>query len=186
MLDKEFFVSGNYGNNYLSSDGYEQEYTKEYDNEIDKLRDEVYSCVLDIEEKEKEIKFINNDIRILKVQLKKIPMEIVKSIIVFIVMAMMYRYVMAGRSLGDIRDVMNGIFLCILAFGVVKVIYQGIYDTKPDMVIRIKIFTKHESIANQIEEKERLVEIYERTIIEEKEKIQNLRKRIATLEAEEN
>ena len=186
MLDKEFVFNRNNYNAYYSNDGYEQGYTKEYDNEIDKLRDEVYFYVLDIDEKEKEIKFLNNDIRILKARLKKIPMKLIEEIFVLIVMTLIYRFVMAGNSMGDIRDILNGIFLCILAFGVVKVIYQGIYDMKPDKVIRISILIKHHPLISQIEEKERLVEIYERTIIEEKVKIQKLRERIAVLEAEEN
>ena len=166
---------------------YLYERRKVLDNEIDKLRDELFSYAQDIDEKEREIKFLINDIRMLRVDLKKIPKKLAINVIEFIVLFSLYMYFMgAGLPQVMAEHYIYKIIIVVYFLGILKEIYQSIYHMKPDCVFKIKILTKENSLTYLIEEKEEQVELYERTILEEREKIRQIRERIAILEKEED
>ncbi|MBQ3061284.1 MAG: hypothetical protein IJD02_02465 [Lachnospiraceae bacterium] len=164
---------------------------KEYDNEIDKLRDELFALVEDKREKEIEITYLNGTIKRTRDMVKKIPIKILKPVGIIVVVFLINKILLKNNGI-DMSDIPTydllyiRILFIFFLIGLAKTVYLGLYHWKPDKIIKIPFIAKEKSFAHIIEEAEEQVEFYQRVITDSEERITQIRKEIAVLEKMNN
>lgn len=182
-MDKDFF----FDTDYVSNRNYNFTYQKEYDNDIDRLRDELFSYTQEIEDNEKAIKFLHADIAEMKARLIKKRKLLIKTYATLAFVAVgcsVYSInIFEVSSLKGAKDLVE--IIVLLPFFILFS-YRELHHVKPGIFKKIPYLIKEESLTYQLEDKKEEIELYKRSILESKERIKQLREEIAVLEAKDN
>ena len=172
---------------YVSNRNYNFTYKKEYDNEIDRLRDELFSYTQEIEDNEKTIKFLYADIAEINARLRRMRKALIKLFTTLSFIIVIYSvYSINIFEVSSLRNIMNLVYIIVMGPLAILFTYRDLHHVKPNIFKKIRFLIKEESLTYQLEDKKEQIECYQRDILESKERIRQLREEIAKLEAKEN
>ena len=161
---------------------------QEYDNELDRLKAELYLCEEDDKRNKMELESLNGTLDRMKGRLEREPIKIYMAIGIFLAVTIFWGiWSLNGINvmLAWAQDLMWVVKL-VLLLNVVRRIYLYMYHLKPDKVIRIEGIAREKSLTHVIEELEVQMNEYQRKILEAYKKIRQLKEEITKLEAEDN
>lgn len=182
-MQTEFIASKNNAYYYPIYEQEDNEGISIKDEEIDNLRDNLYACVMEIEDKEKEIANLEVSIKLFERLLKEFKKKVIKHIVSTILeLGVVFLLVDAAGIVFEPKERMFiGVGMFILFLGISRAVYMCIYHSRTG-VVRIKFITKLESYSNSIEECKIQIEDNKSDIVELNKKISRFREQIASLE----
>lgn len=186
-METEFIASKNNSYYYPKFEQEDNEEVNIKDEEIGRLRDELYACVQEIEDREKEITNLEVEIRRLGKLLKDLKSKVIKiTVSTVLKLGIIFFFIDAVGIVFEPKErLFIGIGIFILFLGFLRALYMCIYHSRTD-VLRINSITKLKSFTSASEECRREIECNRRYIVDLKEKIRQLREQIASLELREN
>lgn len=161
---------------------------QEYDNELDRLKAELYICEEDDKRNKMELESLSGTKKRMEDRLQREPLNIYKAIGIFIVFVVFWGiWSLNGMNImlawaDGLADVIE---ICLL-LNIIRRIYLYLYHLKPDKVARIEFIAREKSLTHVIEELEGQINDYQRKILESYKNIRKLREEITKLEGEDN
>lgn len=177
-INKDFFKDRTY--NLIKN--------QEYDNELDRLKAELYVCEEDDKRNKLELESLTGTKQRMEGRLEREPQKIYRAIGIFIAFTVFWfiwslngKNVLLGWAEG-----LAQIFKIILFTNIIRRIYLYLYHLKPNKVKRIKFIAREKSLTHVIEELEAQMNDYQRKILESYKKIRQLKEEITKLEEEDD
>lgn len=159
---------------------------QEYDNELDRLKAELYVCEEDDKKNKFEIESLNGTLERMQGRLEREPQKIYRAIGMFLAVTIFWIIwsLNGANILLSWADGLVKVFELILFLNIFRRIYLYLYHLKPDKVKRIKSIAREKSLTYVIEELEIQINELQRKVLESYKKIRKLKEEITTLEAE--
>ncbi len=161
---------------------------QEYDNELDRLKAELYLCEEDDKKNKIELESLTGTKQRMEGRLEREPQKIYRAIGMFIAVTVFwFIWSLNGRNiLLSWAEGLMTIVKIVLLLNVFRRIYLYMYHLKPSKVKRIDFIAREKSLTHVIEELEAQMNEYQRKILEAYKKIRQLKEEITKLEAEDN